>query len=487
LAATVQILATILFFLIFLPFFGFDFYSAIFIGSAFSLSSTAVVVKILQDRGELESLPGGLTLEWLLLQDIATIPVFIILPALAANLKLDVGFSQSLLVLAGAIFKAVALLILVVYLAKRTFGWIFEKILHVKSRELLVLAVFSFCLVFSFGMSSFGFPLAVGAFLAGFIISEIGIAHLVFAEIRPLRDIFAVIFFVSLGFLVYPQFLLANFINIISLGLLVVIFKFFLVLFLLLYLGYHSKTALVSALSLTSVGEFAALLGRVGAQENLISPKTNLLIISVILLTLILAPGLIGLAPFLYRGLKNLSQRWLLLDAAFAKFDRRPPPEQLPLENHVVICGFGRVGKYIGRALEMAKIPFVVVDFNYDLIKELKEKGLIVVSGDPAELEILDYAQIKKARALIIAIPDRQTQEMIITNAQSLQPGIRILCRTHHEEDQARLRALKVATIVQPEFEAALAIINKILSDFGFDSEEIDGKIQRLKIEHGMT
>ena len=154
--------------------------------------------------------------------------------------------------------------------------------------------------------------------------------------------------------------------------------------------------------------------------------------------------------------------------------------------NHVVICGFGRVGKYIGRALEMAGVPFVVIDYNHQIVKILRDKGLNVVYGDPGEMDILDFAQVGKARAIVIAIPDRQTQEMIITNAQSLQPGIKIICRTHHEEDQSKLKALKVETIIQPEFEAALSIIHKLLSEFGVSSEEIDGKISRLKIEHGM-
>jgi len=152
----------------------------------------------------------------------------------------------------------------------------------------------------------------------------------------------------------------------------------------------------------------------------------------------------------------------------------------------VVICGYGRVGKYIGRALAMAGIPFIVIDYNHTTVHTLREKGIRTVYGDPSDIEVLDYAQVDKARVVIIAIPDRHTQEMVVANALTLSKTVRIICRTHHEEDQARLKAMGVHMIVQPEFEASLAIVTKILAQFGIQEDEITGKISRLKIEHGL-
>ncbi|MBI5465479.1 cation:proton antiporter [Candidatus Gottesmanbacteria bacterium] len=484
--AIIQILGIILFSVFVLPRLGFDFYSSIFLGSAFALSSTAVVVKILSDKGELDTLSGELTVGWLLLQDLAVLPLIVVLPALAINLRQEAIFWQSLAIFGQAIAKAVLLLALVIFMGKKFMPLITEKILKTHSRELLLLLVVSFCLILAFGTASLGLSFALGAFLAGFLIAEVGIMPAIFAEIRPLRDILAVIFFVTLGFLISPQFLLVNFGKIVLLSFTVIVVKFFLVIGIILYLGYHTKIAFLTGVSLTQVGEFAFVLGQMGVKMGVISQEVNFTIISVALTTLILTPWMMGLAAIVYCRLKTASIKWPALSSFFSKFDKKPPGEGLPFENHVVICGFGRVGKYIGRALEMAKIPFIVVDYNHEVIKELKSKGLDVVYGDPSEIDVLDFAQVDKAKAIVVAIPDRQTQEMVIANAQTLRPGIKIICRTHHEEDQARLRALRVETIIQPEFEAAVTIVSKLLSGFGASSEEIDGKIKRLKIEHGM-
>lgn len=483
--AVVQILGVIILAILVLPSFGFNFYTSIFLGSCFSLSSTAVTIKILADRGELETLWGGVSVGWLLIQDLAVIPMIILLPVLAANLN-GGNIGGVLLIFSLALLKTILLLFLVIFLGKRLVPWAGKQILKTHSRELLLLSVVSFCLILAFGTAALGLSPALGAFLAGFLISEVGISASIFGEVRPLRDIFAVIFFVTLGFLLEPQFLLSHLGQIILLASLIMLVKFLLVAFLTLYLGYHTKIAFLTAVSLTSVGEFAAVLGQTGVKADFISREVNFMVVSVVLLTLVLTPWTTGLAPMVYRRLKIAGQRFVYLAAFFNRFDRRPMAEELPLENHVVILGFGRVGKYIGRALEMAGIPFLVVDYNFQIIKSLKDKGLNAVYGDPAEINVLEYARADKARAVVLAIPDRQTQEIVIGNLQTISPQIKIICRTHHEEDQARLKALQVSTIIQPEFEAALSIVDKLLSEFGVERLEIEGKIKRLKIEHGM-
>ncbi len=485
-AAISQILGTILFGLFLFPRLGFDFYASFFLACCFSLSSTAVVVKILSDRGEIDNLSSELTVGWLLIQDLAVLPMVIILPALASNLKNGESLTASLLIFGQALLRATILLFFVVLIGKKLVPLITEKILKTQSRELLLLSVVALCLILAFGTASLGLSFALGAFLAGFLVSDMGISASIFGEIRPLRDIFAVIFFVTLGFLVYPQFLLTNWVTILTISLSVILFKFFLVSGIVLYLGYHTKTAFMTGIALTQVGEFAAVLAQMGLATQIISQELNFLIISVTLLTIILTPSIFSLAPSFYKKIKNQSHRFPALATFFNTYDKKPLEEELPFADHVVICGYGRVGRYIGRALEMEKIPFVVVDYNYQVVKELKDKGLKIIYGDPAEIDVLDYAQVDKAKTVIIAIPDRQSQEMIIANAQTLRPGIKIICRTHHEEDQPKLRALKVGTIIQPEFEAALSIVTKLLADFGVADTDIDGKIKRLKIEHGM-
>jgi CPA2 family monovalent cation:H+ antiporter-2 len=150
-----------------------------------------------------------------------------------------------------------------------------------------------------------------------------------------------------------------------------------------------------------------------------------------------------------------------------------------------VVLGHGRVGKYICRALEFLEIPFVVVDYNHQVIKMLQEKGTAVIYGDPAEIDVLRFAKVRDARAIILAYPDRHMQEMIVTNSLNLNPNIKLIARIHFEEDQKKLKSLGVEAVVQPEFEAAVSITEKLLKLFNVPKEEIEGKITRLKIEHG--
>jgi len=158
----------------------------------------------------------------------------------------------------------------------------------------------------------------------------------------------------------------------------------------------------------------------------------------------------------------------------------------LLLKDHVVLCGYGRVGKYVGRALEMMQIPYIVVEYNHQKSEELKEKGIPVIYGDPSDRDILDYAQVDYAKAVVIAIPDLHTQSQIIVNSLNLNSEIQIYCRTHREGDQKLLKALGATYIIQPEFEASLSITDKLLKLFGISGEDINGKLIRLKIEHGL-
>jgi CPA2 family monovalent cation:H+ antiporter-2 len=255
-----------------------------------------------------------------------------------------------------------------------------------------------------------------------------------------------------------------------------------------LYLGYHAKTSFIVSLGLIEVGEFAFVLARVGLSETVITSDVYGMILSVALLSILIMPPLFLAAPVLYLRLKNYSKTKLppLYTRFFARYEHHDLLEELPYKDHVVLCGYGRVGKYVGRALDMAGIPYVVVEYNQQKARELKDKGIKVVYGDPADIDILDYAQVDKARAVVVAIPDLHTQRMVVENSLHLNKDVKIYCRTHHEEHQAILKDLGVTSIIQPEFEASLSVTDKILSLFGKKPKDISGKITRLKIEHGL-
>jgi monovalent cation:H+ antiporter-2, CPA2 family len=476
----IQILLVIILSIFILPRFGFDFSTAILMGCAFSLSSTAIVVKILSEKGEVETLSGEIMLGWLLVQDLAVLPMIAILPTLSS------GYNFGGLFL--SIVKAAAVLSAVWFLGKNLAPKFIAKVANFGSRELLLIAVVSLCLLTAILTSALGLSLALGAFLAGLIVSKSSENHAIFSEIRPLRDLFSIVFFVSLGMFLNPYLLISNLgiILLISLG--IILFKFLVVLFLVLYLGYHIKTALVVGLGLTQVGEFAFILSRVGLSAGMISEDSYSLILSVALVTILITPWLMILAPKLYAFLQRATKPFPKLHhKLFTTIDKINQPGGLDFKNHVVICGHGRVGSWLARALQLLEVPYIVIDYNNHIIIGLKAKGVNALYGDPTDIDVLDYAQVDKARVVVIAIPDEATQEVVVANCQTLNPGVKIISRIHQKEALSRLKSLGVSCLIQPEFEAALSIIHRVLQFFGVDKEEIAGKIKRLKIEHGMS
>ncbi len=478
----IQILAFIFLGILIFPRFGFDFYSSLFLASCFSLSSTAIITKILAEKGMLDSLPGEIMLAWSLVQDLTVLPMLLILP------KIAVLESLPLWQIPLTLGKIGVFLFLILVVGRKAVPKILDKVAAVNSREILLLAVVALCLLAASGTYALGLSFALGAFLAGILISESSQNHAIFSEIRPLRDIFSIVFFVSLGMMLAPEFLFSHLGQILGLSLVVIILKLLIVMALVLYLGYHSKTAFLVGVGLVQVGEFSFVLARTGISQNLITADLYSYILSVALLTIVLTPFFFNLAPKVYTKVrKTTSTRFpKIYSLVFARFDRREAQEELPLENHVVICGYGRVGSWLGRACQISEIPFIVLDFNQKVVSDLKEKGIPVVYGDPADLEVLDFAQVDKAKVIVIAIPDRHTQELVIGNALTLNSKINIICRSHFEEDQARLKALGVQTVIMPEFEASLSMIHRILQAFGEEKEGVAGKIKRIKIEHGM-
>lgn len=477
----IQILFTILLGLLILPKFGFDFYSSLFMASAFSLSSTAIITKLLSERGELDSLPGEIMIGWSVIQDLAVLPMLAILPKIVS----ETGQIQSIIL---SVVEAGGLLFLVIFLGRGIIAKVLDRVAKINSRELLLLAVVAFCLAAAFGTYWLGLSFALGAFLAGLMVAESSQNHAIFSELRPLRDVFAIIFFVSLGMMITPSFILSHLVAIVGLVALVLLVKFLIVIGLVLYLGYHTKTAFLVAIGLVQVGEFSFILARTGLNQGLIEPEIYSYIIAVALFSIVFSPFLFNLAPKIYTQARKLTSQKFprIYSLIFTRFDHRQAEEELPLENHVIICGYGRVGGWLGRALEMASIPFVVVDYDFNIVNTLKEKGIPVIYGDPGDLDVLNMAKVAKAKLAIIAIPDRNTQELIIGNCQTLNPKLEIICRSHFEEDQPRLKALGVKTIIQPEFEASLSIIHRLLQAYGLDKEEVANNIKRVKIEHGM-
>ncbi len=485
-AAITQIVLCILLFLFLTMMLGFPFLAALVIAIAGSLSSTAVIVKVLSERGELDTVPGEVMTGWSVLQDLAVVPIMILLPVVITSASQgDITIPLLVSSLAIGMLKAAVALALILVLGKTIMPRALGKVATLGSREIFMLVTVG--LVFLSAMTTYllGLSAALGAFVAGLLISETSENHAIFAEVRPLRDLFVVVFFVSIGMGIPGSYVLRSAGTILLLAIAILAIKWFVVMGLMRFMGYHRKTSFLVAVGLTPMSEFGFIIASQGWSLGALTRDQYTLLVALTFVTILVATPFFSRGHGLYYGLHTWLDKYI---PKFFHTSREPAEEKdgLPYRDHIILCGYGRVGKYIGRALLMAGIPFVVVDYNNATIAELRSKGIPVVYGDPADKNVLEFARVDVARAVIIAIPDLHTQELVITHAQTLNRRIKIICRTHHEEDQKYLKSLGVTAVIQPEFEAALAIVERLLPSFGVAGTDVSGEISRLKIEHGV-
>jgi CPA2 family monovalent cation:H+ antiporter-2 len=464
--------------------FKFTLVESIFFGFAFAMSSTAVVSKIIQEKGEEGSLMGGLTMGILIFQDLAFIPLLIILSSFGQNLT---PVSLIINILLNAL-KASVVLIGVYYIGHRFVPFVFNKIARV-SREILNLFIIFFIIAALSFFSFFGLSSLLAAFITGVLVGQTLEHYHIFSQIRPLRDLLTIVFFVFLGLTIQPLFVFSHLIPILTFTLLVIFIKIIVVLVIFLFFKFHSRTAFSLAISLFQIGEDAFILIYQGFFNKSISTDNYYFGLTVVLLTLISTPFLILKKDEIYFYIRKFIKKHLPFLETFItyRFDREPPNiDVLPLKDHIIICGYGRVGRYIGRALMLTNIPYIAIDYNFHTVEKAKKEGINIIYGDPTEIDVLDYAECEHASVLISAVAERLAQEMIIFNSKKLNPHIVIFTRVHRDGDQKRMKDMGVELVVQPEFEASLAIVRRILLWKGINKDEIAKKIKRLKIEHGM-
>lgn len=452
--------------------------TALILAFGFSFSSTAVIVKLLSDRGESDSLHGEIMIGWNLVQDLAVIPVMAILPAISVGG--EIVWASIGLALLKALFVVVGTLLL----GKLIAPYFLHKIAAINSREILILSAITLAIGTALLTSLFGVSPILGAFLAGVVISESQENHAVFSEIRPLRDLFVALFFVTLGFFVTPQFIFSNIFLILTLSLSVIVIKFLLVFILNIIFKYHGKTAMAVGLGLAQVGEFAFIIFTLASTYKIMDSEATSIGISVALLTLMVTPLLYKNYNSIWKTLKNKLLRYPAFNKVVSGGAKGGEASEEPYTNHIIICGYGRVGGWVGKALEAIKIPFVVIEYNHEIAEHLKQRGVDIVYGDPTEAEIIEAAGVRGAKAIVLAIPDEFAQEEIVAYVQNVNPHAKIISRVHKDEDWEKLKILKVDKLVQPEFEAAIGIVRSILSSMGRSKEEINERTKKLRLSH---
>ena len=484
LMGALQLIVSWLILYIFTILFGFKVLESAVIAFAFSLSSTAIVSKVIQDKAEENSLFGSMTLGILLFQDIAVIPFMILL----SSLKGGGGFVETSIEIVFSFIKAAGILIVIYLLGQKIIPLLFEKIARL-SRELLKLLTLLFIVIAIFVFSLLGLSPALAGFIAGAMLSGSLQHYQIFSQMRPMRDIFTILFFVFLGATVDVRHIISDLPKTLFFVFIIMLTKFLVISIIFIYYRFHSKTAFTTGILLSQVGEFAFIILHQSSQDGILSQDAYMFSLSVTLLTIMLSPLFMDRKEKVYLWIRRIIKKYASFLERFISYrvDRDTPHiDALKIRDHVIICGYGRVGSYIGRALNMSNIPFIAIDMNYHIVEEQRKRGVNIIYGDPTDIDILDFAQVEYASAIISAVPDIFSQEMIILNSKTLNSKITVFSRVELEKHQQRIKDLGAEVVVQPEFEAALSIIKRILVGYSMHKKDIVGKIKRLKLEHGM-
>lgn len=463
LAAILQIIVFIFLGTFIFSKFGLSRYEALFLSAAFSNSATIVVLQLVEKGDQRDVKTMDVVISWLVLQDIAMVVIAVLINAISTTSALGVYD------ILEALAKSVVFIGFAIVLGKGFIPRIFEAISKLNSSEILLVLTFVFCMGVAYFAEALGLSYTLGAFLAGIMISESFVNHEVFSEVRPLRDLFSVIFFVALGSLLSSSFLFGNIIKIIFIVMGLLLLKFITTFLIVFLLERQTRKAFMIGLFLVQGGEFAFILSQIGVANQWISEDFYSLIIIATILSIIVTPLIIKRSDDWYYKLKGEVQKRnrKLYRMFFDRFEGVVDVDLPELSDHVVICGYGRVGSYIGRALQKANIPFVVIDSNVETRDYCKQRGIKVIFGDASNIDVLEEGDIERASTLVIALSEEMAVEVITANARKLNSNIKIIARSHVPTDDKRLKAKGVSITVEPEFEAAVSISKKIFNYFG--------------------
>lgn len=437
---------------------------AIFFGLELSVASTVVLVKALEARQSLGSIDGHIAVGWLIVEDLVTVLALVLLPALAPILtETTVQAAQPqeiFLSVASTIAKVTTFVILMVFVGRRLCPWLLSQVANTGSRELFTLFVIGSALGIAFVAAQlFNVSVALGAFFAGIVMRESELSHRAAAKALPFQDAFAVLFFVSVGMLFDPQVLVTHPFQLTLVLAIILCAKTLAAFVLILLFRYPVRTALTVAASLAQIGEFSFILAALGAELAIVPTYAYSLILAAALISISLNTLMFRMIEPVERLLRN-SQ--IIRD--LSKTDNLAALTQPePIRDHVVLVGYGRSGKRVGRLLQAEHVPFVVIEQNRELVRELRKQGINAVYGDAEIPEVLKEASVQTCRLLIVTAPNPFEIRQICDHADDLNPQIRIIARTHSEEEQTYLESLpRVDLVVLAERELARAINNHV-------------------------
>lgn len=442
---------------------------ALVLGISLSVASTVVLLRALESLGILGSMTGRIAVGWLVVEDLAMVLVLVLLPPLAGFLGgvAPEGGSDSVWTTLGmTLLRVGGFVAVMLVVGRKFFPWVLWQVTHTGSRELFTLCVVAAAVGIAFASAElFGVSFALGAFFAGMVLRESEFSHRAAQESLPLRDAFAVLFFVSVGMLFDPYVLVNEPVHVLGVVAIIIVGKSLAAAALVLALRYPLNTALTVSASLAQIGEFSFILVGLGAQLGLMPDEGH---------SLVLAGALISIAlnPLLFKAIEPLRELLREHSPLVRRLEARDDPlAELPrstesryLSRQVVLVGYGRVGRRIAAALKAAGQPFVVADQNREIVEALRAQGVAAVVGNAGEPEVLIQAHIAHARMLVVATQDTLSLHQMIETARTLNPDIRIVVRSHNEGEAERLMAEGVDTVFLGEAELAQAMARHVLA-----------------------
>jgi CPA2 family monovalent cation:H+ antiporter-2 len=455
--------------------------AAMFVGFALCLSSTAIGLSLLQKAGVMESPLGRVCLGILIFQDIAVVPLMLLIPWLGGGNAAEIDHWALML-------KGGAVIVLLVAGWRWIVPFIIGKVAASRSQELFIITVVGLCVAVSALTSWAGLSMALGAFAAGVMIAESPYSHQAMGYVIPLRDIFTSVFFVSIGMLLDLSFVFENLRLVLSAALVILLGKTILISAIAFFLRLPAGQSLLAGITLCQVGEFAFVLVSVGMDYRMLTPEQHQLFLAAAVLTMVLTPLLFS---WLYPQASNINQAWRTLQNARRRARGRPPltnriPEKDPaaapvLSNHLIIVGFGIMGRLVARAAKITNIPYIIVEMNAATVRREKARGEPIIYGDAATPVILEYSKVDKANAMVITSTAPALIRRIITAARTFNAGLYIITRTRFVLDFEELKALGANEVVPEEFETALEIFTRLLRHMTVAENDINRLVQELR------
>jgi monovalent cation:H+ antiporter-2, CPA2 family len=439
---------------------------ALFFGFLASLSSTAIVLKMYSDRTELDTAHGRLGTGILLFQDIAVVPMMLLLPVLSQASSEGAVTPLSVLISLG---KAVLGLIGVYIAARQVVPFLLHQVIRLRNREIFFLLVVLLCLGTAWVTYSLGLSLALGAFLAGLIISESEYSHHIVTEIMPFRDYFASIFFISIGMLLHTEFFETHWLILTFLAAILMILKIGLVAVTASILRYPIRTSLLTGLGLAQIGEFSFLLAQQGHGRNLMGDDVFQFFINTSILSMLAAPFLIQVGP------------WLASHLPETTVETSERKNSCSLTGHTIIAGYGLNGRNLAKTLKATHIPYVVLEVNVDTIRKAREEGEPLIYGDITRKDVLMRAGVDCARVIVFAISDISATRIAIRMSREINPSIFILIRTRYATEVDELTKIGANQVIPEEFETSIEIFSRVLHEYHIPSNIIANQIQLVR------